>query len=179
MGEEEELGEEYWYKIVVIGDIAAGKSNLLSRFARNLLGTSPLVLLPPLLSSPLVPYSLHWCGVCFQSIHKCSGVTSRGERLRSYVEGKSWKGSHKLREKGSKMLLCRHLKKLGTSDVGNCCFAFWFWRWDLFLDWLKARTLLEFLFDDGERCIGMDIIGSGRKYLEHSLLSGGENTGDD
>lgn len=32
---EEESGEEYLFKIVVIGDSAVGKSNLLSRFARN------------------------------------------------------------------------------------------------------------------------------------------------
>ena len=35
MGEEQESGEEYLFKIVVIGDSAVGKSNLLSRFARN------------------------------------------------------------------------------------------------------------------------------------------------
>ncbi|XP_065875301.1 ras-related protein RABA5b [Euphorbia lathyris] len=36
MGEEEgERGEEYLFKIVIIGDSAVGKSNLLSRFARN------------------------------------------------------------------------------------------------------------------------------------------------
>ncbi|CAI0541379.1 unnamed protein product [Linum tenue] len=34
-GEEEGGGEEYLFKIVVIGDSAVGKSNLLSRFARN------------------------------------------------------------------------------------------------------------------------------------------------
>ncbi|KAG5252246.1 hypothetical protein OIU76_008456 [Salix suchowensis] len=33
--EEDEGGEEYLFKIVVIGDSAVGKSNLLSRFARN------------------------------------------------------------------------------------------------------------------------------------------------
>ncbi|XWS36617.1 hypothetical protein CRYUN_Cryun20dG0100100 [Craigia yunnanensis] len=33
--EEEERGEEYLFKIVLIGDSAVGKSNLLSRFARN------------------------------------------------------------------------------------------------------------------------------------------------
>jgi small GTP-binding protein len=33
--EEGEGGEEYLFKIVVIGDSAVGKSNLLSRFARN------------------------------------------------------------------------------------------------------------------------------------------------
>ncbi|GLT64824.1 hypothetical protein SLA2020_372930 [Shorea laevis] len=33
--EEEEGGEEYLFKIVLIGDSAVGKSNLLSRFARN------------------------------------------------------------------------------------------------------------------------------------------------
>ncbi|MBA0752852.1 hypothetical protein Gogos_005582 [Gossypium gossypioides] len=33
--EEEEGGEEYLFKIVPIGDSAVGKSNLLSRFARN------------------------------------------------------------------------------------------------------------------------------------------------
>ncbi|CAA2965088.1 ras-related RABA5b-like [Olea europaea subsp. europaea] len=32
---EEETGEEYLFKIVVIGDSAVGKSNLLSRFARD------------------------------------------------------------------------------------------------------------------------------------------------
>lgn len=32
---EEEVGEEYLFKIVVIGDSAVGKSNLLSRFARD------------------------------------------------------------------------------------------------------------------------------------------------
>ncbi|XP_040993727.1 ras-related protein RABA5b [Juglans microcarpa x Juglans regia] len=35
MGHENEVGEEYLYKIVLIGDSAVGKSNLLSRFARN------------------------------------------------------------------------------------------------------------------------------------------------
>ncbi|XP_021863517.1 ras-related protein RABA5e [Spinacia oleracea] len=35
MGDEEETGEDYLFKIVVIGDSAVGKSNLLSRFARN------------------------------------------------------------------------------------------------------------------------------------------------
>ena len=34
MGEEED-GEEYLFKIVIIGDSAVGKSNLLSRFARD------------------------------------------------------------------------------------------------------------------------------------------------
>uniref|UniRef100_A0A2P2IIR8 Uncharacterized protein n=1 Tax=Rhizophora mucronata TaxID=61149 RepID=A0A2P2IIR8_RHIMU len=33
--EGEERGEEYLFKIVLIGDSAVGKSNLLSRFARN------------------------------------------------------------------------------------------------------------------------------------------------
>lgn len=33
--EEEGSGEEYLFKIVLIGDSAVGKSNLLSRFARN------------------------------------------------------------------------------------------------------------------------------------------------
>lgn len=33
--EEGEAGEEYLFKIVVIGDSAVGKSNLLSRFARD------------------------------------------------------------------------------------------------------------------------------------------------
>ncbi|MBA0784412.1 hypothetical protein Gotri_006904 [Gossypium trilobum] len=33
--EEEEGGEEYLFKIVLIGDSAVGKSNLLSRFSRN------------------------------------------------------------------------------------------------------------------------------------------------
>ncbi|KAL8143811.1 hypothetical protein V2J09_016843 [Rumex salicifolius] len=32
---EEEAGEEYLFKIVIIGDSAVGKSNLLSRYARN------------------------------------------------------------------------------------------------------------------------------------------------
>lgn len=32
---EEVIGEEYLFKIVLIGDSAVGKSNLLSRFARN------------------------------------------------------------------------------------------------------------------------------------------------
>lgn len=32
---EEEDGEEYLFKIVIIGDSAVGKSNLLSRFARD------------------------------------------------------------------------------------------------------------------------------------------------
>ncbi|KAL8170238.1 hypothetical protein V2J09_022042 [Rumex salicifolius] len=32
---EEESGEEYLFKIVIIGDSAVGKSNLLSRYARN------------------------------------------------------------------------------------------------------------------------------------------------
>ncbi|XP_031264496.1 ras-related protein RABA5b-like [Pistacia vera] len=35
MGKEEQEGEEYLFKIVLIGDSAVGKSNLLSRFARN------------------------------------------------------------------------------------------------------------------------------------------------
>ncbi|KAJ0791345.1 putative small GTP-binding protein [Helianthus annuus] len=35
MAEEPETGEEYLFKIVVIGDSAVGKSNLLSRFARD------------------------------------------------------------------------------------------------------------------------------------------------
>ncbi|XP_058196645.1 ras-related protein RABA5b [Rhododendron vialii] len=35
MGNQEEEGEEYLFKIVVIGDSAVGKSNLLSRFARD------------------------------------------------------------------------------------------------------------------------------------------------
>ncbi|XP_040992502.1 ras-related protein RABA5b-like [Juglans microcarpa x Juglans regia] len=34
-GHEEEVGEEYLFKIVLVGDSAVGKSNLLSRFARN------------------------------------------------------------------------------------------------------------------------------------------------
>ncbi|XP_039121109.1 ras-related protein RABA5d-like [Dioscorea cayenensis subsp. rotundata] len=34
MGEDEE-GEEYLFKVVIIGDSAVGKSNLLSRYARN------------------------------------------------------------------------------------------------------------------------------------------------
>ncbi|KAF3685735.1 Ras-related protein RABA5b [Capsicum annuum] len=33
--EEEQVGEEYLFKIVVTGDSAVGKSNLLSRFARD------------------------------------------------------------------------------------------------------------------------------------------------
>ncbi|GAB4830322.1 Ras- protein RABA5b [Ancistrocladus abbreviatus] len=33
--EEEDSGEEYLFKIVIIGDSAVGKSNLLSRYARN------------------------------------------------------------------------------------------------------------------------------------------------
>ncbi|KAF9606075.1 hypothetical protein IFM89_023098 [Coptis chinensis] len=33
--EEEEGGEEYLFKVVIIGDSAVGKSNLLSRYARN------------------------------------------------------------------------------------------------------------------------------------------------
>ncbi|KAK1406350.1 hypothetical protein QVD17_41644 [Tagetes erecta] len=33
--DEPETGEEYLFKIVVIGDSAVGKSNLLSRFARD------------------------------------------------------------------------------------------------------------------------------------------------
>lgn len=32
---EDESGEEYLFKIVIIGDSAVGKSNLLSRYARN------------------------------------------------------------------------------------------------------------------------------------------------
>ena len=32
---EEEEGEEYLFKVVIIGDSAVGKSNLLSRYARN------------------------------------------------------------------------------------------------------------------------------------------------
>ena len=32
---EEDEGEEYLFKVVVIGDSAVGKSNLLSRYARN------------------------------------------------------------------------------------------------------------------------------------------------
>lgn len=35
MAQEEGRGEEYLFKIVLIGDSAVGKSNLLSRFARN------------------------------------------------------------------------------------------------------------------------------------------------
>lgn len=35
MGHEEDGGEEYLFKIVLIGDSAVGKSNLLSRFSRN------------------------------------------------------------------------------------------------------------------------------------------------
>ncbi|KAI4356316.1 hypothetical protein L6164_000347 [Bauhinia variegata] len=35
MEDNEEMGEEYLFKIVLIGDSAVGKSNLLSRFARN------------------------------------------------------------------------------------------------------------------------------------------------
>ncbi|KAJ7961649.1 Ras-related protein like [Quillaja saponaria] len=35
MEQSEEVGEEYLFKIVIIGDSAVGKSNLLSRFARN------------------------------------------------------------------------------------------------------------------------------------------------
>ena len=35
MEENGEVGEEYLFKIVLIGDSAVGKSNLLSRFARN------------------------------------------------------------------------------------------------------------------------------------------------
>ncbi|KAL5798658.1 hypothetical protein ACOSQ2_003478 [Xanthoceras sorbifolium] len=35
MGCQEEESEEYLFKIVLIGDSAVGKSNLLSRFARN------------------------------------------------------------------------------------------------------------------------------------------------
>lgn len=35
MEDNEEVGEEYLFKVVLIGDSAVGKSNLLSRFARN------------------------------------------------------------------------------------------------------------------------------------------------
>lgn len=35
MDEDGEVGEEYLFKVVLIGDSAVGKSNLLSRFARN------------------------------------------------------------------------------------------------------------------------------------------------
>ncbi|KAG6677809.1 hypothetical protein I3842_14G045600 [Carya illinoinensis] len=35
MGHEDGVGEDYLFKIVLIGDSAVGKSNLLSRFARN------------------------------------------------------------------------------------------------------------------------------------------------
>ncbi|KAK1294358.1 hypothetical protein QJS10_CPA16g00521 [Acorus calamus] len=35
MGSEDEEGEEYLFKVVIIGDSAVGKSNLLSRYARN------------------------------------------------------------------------------------------------------------------------------------------------
>jgi Ras-related protein Rab-11A len=35
MSSDEEGGEEYLFKIVIIGDSAVGKSNLLSRYARN------------------------------------------------------------------------------------------------------------------------------------------------
>lgn len=35
MGKEEDRGEEYLFKIVLIGDSAVGKSNLLSRFSRD------------------------------------------------------------------------------------------------------------------------------------------------
>ncbi|XP_061356844.1 ras-related protein RABA5d-like [Gastrolobium bilobum] len=35
MDENDEVGEEYLFKIVLIGDSAVGKSNLMSRFARN------------------------------------------------------------------------------------------------------------------------------------------------
>ena len=35
MSSDEESGEEYLFKIVIIGDTAVGKSNLLSRYARN------------------------------------------------------------------------------------------------------------------------------------------------
>ncbi|KAK6914401.1 Small GTPase [Dillenia turbinata] len=35
MSDEEEEGEEYLFKVVIIGDSAVGKSNLLSRYARN------------------------------------------------------------------------------------------------------------------------------------------------
>lgn len=34
-GEEEEEAEEYLFKVVIIGDSAVGKSNLLSRYTRN------------------------------------------------------------------------------------------------------------------------------------------------
>ncbi|KAL1190724.1 Ras-related protein RABA5d [Cardamine amara subsp. amara] len=35
MSSDDEGGEEYLFKIVIIGDSAVGKSNLLSRYARN------------------------------------------------------------------------------------------------------------------------------------------------
>ncbi|KAH7573381.1 hypothetical protein JRO89_XS03G0134200 [Xanthoceras sorbifolium] len=35
MSSDDESGEEYLFKIVIIGDSAVGKSNLLSRYARN------------------------------------------------------------------------------------------------------------------------------------------------
>lgn len=35
MGKEDDRGEEYLFKIVLIGDSAVGKSNLLSRFSRD------------------------------------------------------------------------------------------------------------------------------------------------
>ncbi|KAL5702932.1 Ras-related protein RABA5c [Ranunculus cassubicifolius] len=35
MADEEQSGEEYLFKVVIIGDSAVGKSNLLSRYARN------------------------------------------------------------------------------------------------------------------------------------------------
>ncbi|KAK9288508.1 hypothetical protein L1049_016967 [Liquidambar formosana] len=35
MDSDEEAGEEYLFKVVIIGDSAVGKSNLLSRYARN------------------------------------------------------------------------------------------------------------------------------------------------
>jgi Ras-related protein Rab-11A len=35
MGEDDEEVEEYLFKVVIIGDSAVGKSNLLSRYARN------------------------------------------------------------------------------------------------------------------------------------------------
>lgn len=35
MGRDDDGGEEYLFKVVIIGDSAVGKSNLLSRYARN------------------------------------------------------------------------------------------------------------------------------------------------
>jgi len=35
MSDDDERGEEYLFKIVIIGDSAVGKSNLLTRYARN------------------------------------------------------------------------------------------------------------------------------------------------